>query len=163
MIYFVALILFALFYVLGLVLTPFNYFLRHYIRRKKITVLWWFLNDTTKFHKNDIDYGDFGRFSHNWWGFIRQNAFRNSHWNFKTIVFIPKKAEKENLKGNLEVLDKDWNFKIGWNYATYKIKGTKYFRLTFIKKIGNYYINGQMGAFEHRFKFKLKIVNKFKL
>ena len=143
-------------YILGLFLTPLNYFIKDWVRKNKITPLWWFLNDTEPYDKNDKDWGDFGRFNSNFIGFYRQNALRNSHWNFRLNVLKPKKGEKINVKGELKLLSLNWNFKLGSTFATYKIRETKYFRYSLIKKVWKYYINIQLGAADNRYLFKFK-------
>lgn len=142
-------------YIVGLVLTPFNYFLRHWVRRRNIIPLWMFLNDTKPYDKNDIDYGDFGRFKHNFIGFYRQNAIRNSHWNLK-LLLSPKKGIKYDAIGNLDLLSIRWNYKVGRTFATYKIRGKKYFRASGIKEFLGMYFHYQFGANDYRYLYKVK-------
>jgi len=147
---------FALAWLLGLFITPLNYFIKDYVRKWNIVPLWWFLNDTV----GGKDAGDYGRFKHNFKGFYQQNAIRNSHWNLKLLV-SPKVGKKVNKKGKLT-----WrNYKIkGWQFATYEIKGTKYFRWSY--SAGWFYF--QFGASHNRYIYKIKnrlwsiIIRKFK-
>ena len=120
-------LIFALAYVVGLVIVPIIYPFRHRIRKRNIVPLWWFLNDTKPIDNNDIDWGDYGRFKHNLKGFYQQNALRNGHWNLK-LLLAPNKGIKTDVKGKLTLLSTRWNNKTGRTYATYKIDGTKYFR-----------------------------------
>jgi hypothetical protein len=88
------------------------------VRSKKKGFLWLFLNDTKKSSPNDIDYGDYGRFKHNWFGAIQQNLLRNSHWNFKINYLLPNIGITENVKGNMTLCNKTI---FGFNRATYEV------------------------------------------
>ena len=148
-------LIFALAYVVGLFIVPLIYPFKYYIRKYNIVPLWWFLNDTKPFDLNDIDWGDYGRFSHNIFGFYQQNAIRNSHWNLK-LLLAPKKGIKTHVQGELTLLSARWNNKIGSTYATYQIDGVKYFRYSHIYKVFKWKWNVQLGANDYRYLYKSK-------
>jgi len=154
-------LIFGLAYIVGLIITPINYFIKDWLRNTFPGVVWWFLNDTKPFNNKDIDFGDYGRFKRNFIGYYRQNAIRNSHYNLK-LLLKPKQGDKRYVIGELKLLDLDWNFKVGKTKATYKIDGVKYFRLSLIKKLVcvfgyGLYFHYQIGADNHRFKYKFKL------
>ena len=138
-------ILFIIVTVLGWFVVPFLYPFRKFIRKHKENLFWYFLNDTTE----GRDAGDYGRFNHNYFGYLRQTMVRNPHWNLKLKV-APKTGEKENVKGNLEWRRYDLK---GKQFATYTIKGTKYFRFSY--SVGWWYC--QFGASDNRYIYKFKI------
>lgn len=80
------------FYLLGLIIPTLIYWIRPQVRKWKekgiwlFVFFWYFLNDTTKASEDDIDWGDYGRFKHNYFGYFRQCSIRNSHWNFRRYV-----------------------------------------------------------------------------
>lgn len=134
---------------MGLLITPVNYVIKDRLRSFE-NVTWWFLNDYPPFGQNDIDAGDFGRFKHNFWGFFKQNALRNSHWNLRMLL-RPKYEEPYNILGNIEELNPKWNAKIGVRLGTLKMHNKKYFRLTWIIKIFKWYNHGQFGLSKHHY------------
>jgi hypothetical protein len=138
-------IVFFITFFIGLFIVPILYFFRDTSTR---TLFWYFYNDTKQKNKYDVDAGDFGRFKHNIIGFYRQNALRNPQWNLK-LTLAPKKGKKENVKGNLEW--RRYNLK-GWQFATYEIKGSKYFRMSY--SAGWFYF--QLGASDNRYIYKFK-------
>ena len=135
-------------FAVGLFITPINYLIKDWLRKFKVT--WWFLNDYPPFDENDIDAGDYGRFKHNFIGFYRQNAFRNSHWNLRMLL-RPNYQMPYAESGNLEEIDKTWNPKRGVNLGTFRMNGKKYFRLTWIIKILWWYSHGQFGLSKHHY------------
>ena len=163
---------------IGLIVTPLNYFVRDFVREHKIVPLWWFLNDTLQYSERDVDWGDFGRFSHNFIGFYQQNAIRNSHWNLRTMVGAHLTGEPYNIIGEMHLLGVRWNYKVGRTFATYYINKVKYFRtsliketseFTFIRSVGKWnafkfekyrtkiYIHYQFGTNEYRYIYKIKL------
>ena len=143
-------------FIIGLFITPINYLLRHPLRKYFPNVNWWFLNDTLPYDKNDIDWGDFGRFSHNFKGYYQQNALRNSHWNLKRTL-LPHTTNITEVKGDMEELGIDWGkYKSGFRFATFTAEGVKYFRTSWtVEFLGSRYWHAQLGAF-YRYKFKMK-------
>ena len=87
----------GLLYLLGIFIVPFLWFKKEAINSTGKGFWWWFLNDTTKQNDSDIDWGLYGRFSHNFFGYYKQCAFRNSHWNFRVHVNVPNQGDKDNL------------------------------------------------------------------
>ncbi len=100
-------IVYLLLTIIGLVFVPFIYPIRKWIRRKEIVPFWWFVNNTLPEVKGDIDWGDFGRFKHNFKGFYQQNALRNPFHNLKIEHLSP------NKKGFRKI--------INWEFWTIKI------------------------------------------
>ena len=95
----------------------------------KVPVLHWF------FHTNNpYGYGHERYWKHygkeKWWVAWRWNCLRNSHWNFKTKVWVPAKGKIEKIhfisgKGNPYA---PFNFQNrGSMFVTYSIAGHKYF------------------------------------
>lgn len=151
-------LLFLLMWVTGAVLmVPLIYPLRKVIRDGKDlglwipTFLWFYLNDTSE----GRDAGDYGRYAHNFLGYYKQCAIRNSHWNLK-LLLVPKKGKKENVKGLLYAYTINNLERLGYNFATYSIENKKYFRFSFNFKLFNHYYNGQFGALDNRYVFKFK-------
>lgn len=147
-------IVFLIMYILGLLIVPFLYNFRDIIHKNKTKPFWYFLNDT----KIGRDAGDFGRFKHNLIGFYKQNALRNSHWNLK-LILTPKKGKKENVKGKLYFYTTNKPELLGFNFATYEIKGSKYFRMSF-NIVFILLINMQLGAADNRYIVKIRINKK---
>ena len=150
-------IVFLLMAIIGLVITIFIYPFRKSIRRKKsnwfFKFLWFFLNDT----KDGRDAGDYGRFNHNFIGYYRQCAIRNPHWNLK-LALSPEKGLLTEVKGNnLTFYNLVKPIKFGTQFATYKIKGKKYFRYSFNRKFLNRVFNLQLGAASNRYVYKFRI------
>jgi hypothetical protein len=142
-------------YVIGLFLTPFNFWLRKPLRKYFPNVTWWFLNDTKPIDIHDIDSGDYGRFAHNIFGYWQQNAWRNSHWNLNLLI-RPKNTNITDVKGNLTLLTIN-RYEKGFRYATYKAEEIKYFRLSWIIEIGKFYHHAQLGATGNRYLYKIKM------
>lgn len=107
-------------------------------------VKWWFLNDTKPIDKYDIDSGDYGRFKHNFLGFYRQNAFRNSHWNLRMLL-RPKYGRIHHIRGNPEQLDIKGEIKLGCRFGIFKMFDINYFRLSWVLKIFKWYSHGKFG------------------
>lgn len=149
--YISVILLFAFMYLIGLVLVPFLYPFRKFIHKYKIIPFWYFLNDT----EGNKDAGDYGRYSHNFIGFYRQCALRNSTWNLK-LALKPKQGIKKNVKGNLQFYNLLKPLKFGCQFATYEIKGSKYFRFSFTKKF-IFIFNMQLGMAYNRYLFKIRI------
>lgn len=155
-------------YIIALFVTPSNYFIRYWVRRKKITFLWWFLNDTKPINDKDIDWGDFGRFKHNFWGFYMQNAIRNSHWNLR-LKLAPKLGKITDIKYSKKS-DKTLTLyrmpnngetpKLGYQNVSFKMNNKKYFRFSLLKKIGNFLVNVQFGV-DKRYLYKFRLKWKF--
>jgi hypothetical protein len=149
-------------YISGLFICLFIYKFRPFIRRNKLTFFWYFLNDTTE----GIDAGDFGRYKHNFIGFYRQCALRNSHWNLN-LLLAPKKGKIENIKYSKKSdktmvlyrmpFENEKNFILGYQNATYTIDNTRYFRFSLLKKVFFIHINIQFGATTNRYLYKIKI------
>lgn len=142
--------------VLGWFITPLNYFIKGFVRKHNIVPLWWFLNDTEPISKTDIDFGDYGRFKHNFVGFYKQNAWRNSHWNLRLILGKKLKGEPTDIKGEMRLKSPRWNNSFGTTKATYKVNGKKFFRVSAMLKIVIFYFNYQLGTNEYRYLFKFK-------
>jgi len=150
------LIITSIFTVLGLFIVPFLYPFRVSIQKNKTPFFWWFLNDTEQNPKwMDIDYGIYGRFKHNLIGFYRQCAIRNPHWNLK-LLLGPEKGTPTDIKGEMQMLSVDWDFRLTKTFATYKINGKKYFRMSMIKKIGFLYLHYQFGSSSYKYVVKIK-------
>ena len=159
-------LLFALFWVLSWFFWVQAYLIRDFVRANTnklyFKFLWLFLNDTTKQSENDIDYGDYGRFKHNIIGAFRQNL-RNNAWNFKINYTVPEQGEKTHYKGNtLLFYNTRLPIILGKQYATYKINGVSYFRLSATLKIpfwffGYKYYNYMLGASNTRYLFKIRL------
>jgi hypothetical protein len=128
-------------------------------RSKWHKFLWLFLNDTKKSSNEDIDYGDYGRFSHNWIGAIKQNLFRNSHWNFKINYLLPNKGTPTNVKGNMTLCNLT---KYGKQSATYNINGEEYFRASYTGDIVGCRVNYQIGATTNRYLYKVRLSRDIK-
>jgi hypothetical protein len=158
-------LLFGVIWLLGIVIVPSIYAFRTSIREGKKkgkwfhTFLWYFLNDTTKTNEADIDWGDYGRFSHNFYGYIKQCLFRNSHWNLK-ILLVPKRNphnKKDNVVGTLYQYNVGKPLKTGVSKGTYSVQGQKHFRFCFtLKYLWYCHVNGQFGSLDHRYVFKFK-------
>lgn len=146
-------LLFVLMIILSIPIVPLIYPFRKFIRKHKENFFWYFLNDTTK----GRDAGDYGRFSHNFIGYIKQCLFRNPHWNLK-LKLSPKTGVKENLKGKTYLYNVNKPLVTGFNWCTYFIEGIKYFRMSFTLKIfWLFYISSQLGAADNRYLYKFKI------
>jgi hypothetical protein len=152
-------------YITGLFFCLFIYKFRPFIRRYKsfwTRLLWFYLNDT----ENGTDAGDFGRYKHNFIGFYRQCALRNSHWNLN-LLLAPKKGKIENIKYSKKSdktmllyrmpFENEKKFILGYQNATYTIDDTKYFRFSLLKKVFFIHINIQFGATTNRYLYKIKI------
>ena len=144
--------------VLGYIITPLNYFIKGWVRKHNVIPLWWFLNDTKPYDKNDIDWGDYGRFENNFIGFYKQNAIRNSHWNLRLILGKKLQGEKYAINGEMKLLSPRWNYKLGTTKGTYRINSRKYFRVSAIIKLGKRYFHYQLGTNDYRYLFKFKII-----
>lgn len=132
-------------FAIGLFVTPFNFWLRHPLRKCFPNTIWWFLNDTIQDPEwLDIDWGDYGRFKNNFIGFYQQNALRNSHWNLRMLL-RPKHGDYSDIKGNLTAKHLKWNNSFGVTYGTFEMSGFKYFRLSWIIKIFKWYSYGKFG------------------
>ena len=149
-------VFYALLFIVGLVFVLFIYPIRKWVRVYEVKPLWWFLNNSLPEVKGDIDYGDFGRFKHNFIGFFRQNALRNPYHNLKIKYLNPKQGIKRNVKGKLQLLSVDWNYEVGSTEATYKIKGTKYFRKSMIWEFCTRYFHYQIGVNDNHYLYKFK-------
>lgn len=155
-------LLHLLLYIVGVVVCLFIFPFRDKIRKYNITPLWWFLNDTTKSSKSDIDYGDFGRFKTSYWGFLQQCAFRNSHWNLRlklsveqgTIVDI-KEYYNEGKKSIF--MFRNLTF-LGRQKVFYTINGVRYFRMSKSVKGTSRLFNYQFGYSGYRAVFKIRYV-----
>ena len=87
LIWFVMGIVYLALTIIGCIFVPFIYPIRIRVREKEIAPFWWFVNNTLPEVKGDIDYGDFGRFKKNFWGFYQQYALRNPFHNLKITHF----------------------------------------------------------------------------
>ena len=157
-------------YILGLFIVPMIYFIRDEIRTLKIRLLWYFLNDTTKQNESDVDWGDYGRYERNFWGYFKQCALRNSHWNFRHYVlafdeFTPTEAniiwsnvydrytkQKLPFKMMLCNVNNYW----GSQLCFYKANEIPLFRFSFTIPIFNRVWNVQFGEGSNRYLYKCK-------
>lgn len=166
-------------YLLGCIVTPLLYWSRGSIRENKDKfynyIAWLFLNDSTANNDEDVDWGDYGRYSHNWLGFVRQSVIRNSHWNFRRTYFIPEVGDATLLKSYYSELyiaktDKEYvnplmlcNIDNYWGkqYCKFSINDTLYFRCSFTVEVKyiNYVINMQLGMDNERYLYKFRIVS----
>ena len=88
-------------------------------------------------------------------------ALRNSHWNFRKVT-APKQGEYKDVKiiknttghGGLTVCNKTIH---GKQFATYRVKGRKYFRYSFTKKKWFGWHNMQLGWLPGRIVFKNRV------
>jgi hypothetical protein len=145
--------------IIGWFLVPFIYPIKEFVRRNEIRPFWWFLNNTLPEVEGDIDFGDFGRFKHNFIGFYRQNALRNPTHNLK-LWLSPPKGDKENVIGELKMLSTQWDYKVGKRSATYTIKGVKCFRKSMIKEFGKFYLYYNIGFDDKWYNYTIKIGTK---
>lgn len=165
---------FGLMYFLGHIFVFFIYLPRDLIRKGKNKGLWipWFfwlfLNDTTK----GRDAGDFGRYSHNFIGFWKQNARRNSFWNLKLLISPKRGIPQEIDSKKLDVIEIETgnrvsnmlvlcNFNNYWgiSFVYFTIKGVRYFRYSFTKVVfnGRRLWNVQFGITNERYVYKCKM------
>jgi hypothetical protein len=154
-------------WIIGFIITPFNYWLRHPLRKYFPNITWWFLNDTVQNPAwMDMDWGDYGRFPHTFKGFFKQNAIRNSHWNL-ILLMAPNNTNLTDVKGKMTFLSIDWGkYEPGFNWGTYKAEGVKYFRISLtLEYLWKFYWHFQLGASDNRYLYKMKwgkIANKRK-
>ena len=173
--------------VIGIVIFPLTYMFRKMIWSKpklfKWLGLYWFADST------EID------FIQSWYGlyelveggydeFYRMNwiqkfflsynwtSFRNPHWNL-TMTFNPMEGKLEDIiiyKHSGTASPLTWRNKIyyGEQYATYSVRGHRYFRFSFTRDLKKYaimrlfgfeIINFMAGAAENRFLIKLRYFN----
>jgi len=149
-------VLYLCLFIVGLFIVPCIYPARHYVRNNEIWLLWWFLNNSLPEVKGDIDFGDFGRFKHNFKGFYQQNALRNPFHNLKIKYLKPKQGIKTDVKGELNLLSVDWNYEVESTKGTYKIDNTKYFRKSMIWELGRRYFHYQIGMNDNHYLYKFK-------
>tara|TARA_Y100000758_G_C15981898_1_gene397217 strand:- start:292 stop:813 length:522 start_codon:yes stop_codon:yes gene_type:complete len=154
----------GIFYIISLFITPLNYFIKEWVRDNNITPLWWFLNDTKPINDKDVDWGDFGRFKHNFWGFYMQNAIRNSHWNLR-LLLAPKQGKITDVKYSKKsdktltlyrMPNENEEPKFGFQNVSFKMNGKKHFRFSLLKKIKKLIINVQFGV-SSRYLYKIRI------
>jgi len=163
-----AAILYLIMYIPSPIIVPLNYFIRDRVRSKGLKFLWYYLNDTKQDPEwKDIDWGDFGRFKHNFWGYIKQNLFRNFIWNlklsmlFKKPVTNIKQAIKDiedsmtDTKGNLKMIDILYNYYEGFTWGTYRLNNKLYFRTSGLIEIYGIYFHFQLGT-TYRYKYTAK-------
>ena len=149
-------ILYLLLVIVCLFIVPCIYPVRKWVRMYEIKPLWWFLNNSLPEVDKDIDFGDFGRFKHNFIGFFKQNALRNPYHNLKITYLKPKQGIKRNIKGELNLLSVDWNYEVTNTKGTYEIKGTKYFRYSMIWEFCTRYFHYQIGMSDNNYLYKFK-------
>lgn len=161
-------LMYVIFYLIGIfiyfeIVYPFRKFWRKYKHFWICKFFWLFLNDTTKKDENDIDYGDYGRYSHTIFGAYRQSAIRNSHWNLK-LLLKPNNWNPINIspKGNSVTM---LNFDTyGYRKTFFNLGNKRYFIRTLTKDIlfGSRIFNYQFGVNKDRYIFKIRSVSKKK-
>ena len=149
-------ILFLILFIIGLVIVPLVYPIKRIVRKYKLKPFWWFLNNLLPEVNGDIDYGDFGRFKHNFKGFYQQNALRNPYHNLKINHLKLKQGTKTDIKGELILFSVDWNYEVGFTSGTYKVNGRKYFRKSMIWELGRTYLHYQIGMSNNSYLYKFK-------
>ena len=150
-------------YIIGVPICMMIYPFRDWIRTNDITILWYFLNDTKKKYESDVDFGDFGRFKSNYIGFLRQCAFRNSHWNLRLLIRdeIGPMTNKVIVYNTTENPFMFCNLKIhGKQKVFYTVNGVRYFRMSksVIWMNGTRLFNYQFGNTGSRSVFKIRNV-----
>jgi len=114
----------------------------------------------------DADYDAFNRLS-KFRKFIlwyRWQILRNGMWNY-IISNAPKQGEKYDIKEITNTGEGGyWTWrnktKIGRQFVTWHVLGTKYFRYSFTKRFyKKIFINVQLGASTNRFIVKLRLFN----
>lgn len=154
-------LIFGLAFIVGLLIVPVIYWFKDWLRYKYPNTIWWFLNDRPPLNKNDIDAGDYGRFKHNLWGFYRQNALRNPHWNLK-LLLSPEYEEPVYTKGTSETISTTWNPVFKTLYCEFYMQGKRYFRISWLIKILWWYNHGQLGTTHPSLPHKPRYVYKIK-
>ena len=96
----------------------FTYYFRVWVRKNEVVPFWWFINNTLPEVKGDIDWGDFGRFKHNFIGFYQQSALRNPFHNIK-IEYLATKKEGFVKVINWEFWTITVHIKIGYGKTKY--------------------------------------------
>jgi hypothetical protein len=106
----------------------------------------------------DMDWGDFGRFSHDFKGFFMQNAIRNSHWN-AVLLMSPYNTNITDVKGKMNFLSIQWGqYEPGFSWGTYRSEEVKYFRISLILEYlwKKAYWHFQLGTSDNRYIYKMK-------
>ena len=140
---------------------PFRQQIRANKKNNFIYIFWLFLNDTTPVNDNDLDYGDYGRFKHNFLGFYRQNAIRNSHWNFRKVFYKLQKGKAymvkytNNSDKTLRFFNLDQPLIYGYQNVTFYVNKVKYFRFSFTKEIFGVVVNLMFGM-DKRYIYKIR-------
>ena len=163
LLYVLKFIIYLISYIVGLVITPINYFIKDKLRIAFPNVTWWFLNDTTPISNTDIDSGDYGRFKRNFIGYYKQNALRNSHWNLKILLRLKNFGGSVVL--NPRIISLRYNPKFGSVYNSFKYGKHKLFQYSYFHKIGMFYIHGQLGYSNkgrELYKFKIGTIYSLK-
>lgn len=181
--FFIVKVLEAVGALLGIILFPLVYALRHQITDNptlfKWLGLWWltnqdepnFLENWYGFYELHPDVSDilwaYNRMSK--WQRFKQSfewvALRNPTWQLKLALARSTRGDIVEVKVH-KVVGEDggmvWRDKsvVGFQFATFYIYGRKHFRYSWTKRIGNKWVNVMLGTKQGRYVSKFRIFNE---